>query len=207
MPYLITISTYGTHLPGDRRGSTDRHYGRLPPASGLRHYAQSIAKEPPFLLDTPQSRRQVKEAILNVCQHREWRLLALHVRTTHLHAIVSAPISPEKIIATWKAYATRTLKTTNQRDHFWTRGADIRHIHNEGLPAALHYVLRNQGNPMEIHDATTPSNGCTEAGAAGKTESPPPLAPRTSPRRQSGGALTGSAKFSENKTTRKPLTF
>ena len=27
MPYLLTFSTYGSYLPGDSRGSTDRHIG------------------------------------------------------------------------------------------------------------------------------------------------------------------------------------
>ena len=35
MAYFATFSTYGTHLPGDARGSTDRNAGRIQGQSAL----------------------------------------------------------------------------------------------------------------------------------------------------------------------------
>ena len=40
-------------------------------------------------------RNTVLAAIQEVCAHRGWRLLAAHVRTTHVHTVVEAEVPPE----------------------------------------------------------------------------------------------------------------
>ena len=92
----------------------------------------------------------VRDAIVNVCEFRKWLLYALHVRTNHVHLIVEADTSPSRIFNDWKAYATRALNNPG-RIH-WSHGGSARSIQTpDGLTRAMHYVLRSQGDPMEIY--------------------------------------------------------
>ena len=57
--------------------------------------------QPPYYLD--QTRRDaVLKVIQEVCGHRGWGLLAAHVRSNHVHAVVEAEIPPERVMnETW----------------------------------------------------------------------------------------------------------
>jgi REP element-mobilizing transposase RayT len=62
----------------------------------------------PYNLD--QIRRDaVLEAIQEVCRQRGWSLLAVHVRSNHVHAVVQAEVPPERVMNDFKAYASRRL--------------------------------------------------------------------------------------------------
>ena len=64
--------------------------------------------QPPYHLD--QIRRDaVLQAIQEVCGHRGWTLLAAHVRSNHVHAVVETETRPERIMSDFKAYASRRL--------------------------------------------------------------------------------------------------
>ncbi len=154
MAHFLTFSTYGTHLPGDERGSTDRHQGRLRAGyPAFEEFAARVMPEPAFRLEDAADRQSVVAAILEVCRHREWRLLALHVRVTHVHGLVQAElVSPARVMGDWKAYSSRQLKARwPDRRHFWTRGGDTRSVRNE-VDGVRMYILSSQGEPMEIYD-------------------------------------------------------
>ena len=51
----------------------------------------------------------VLQALREVCLHRGWSLLAAHVRTNHVHAIVESEVPPEKVMNDFKSYASRDL--------------------------------------------------------------------------------------------------
>ena len=61
-----------------------------------------------YLLDE-QGRAAVLAALRSHCAHRGWGLLAAHVRSNHVHAVVEAEVRPEKIMNEFKAYASREL--------------------------------------------------------------------------------------------------
>ena len=44
-----------------------------------------------------------------MCDHRERALLALNVRTNHVHGVVTAMCKPEPVLGALKACATRAL--------------------------------------------------------------------------------------------------
>ena len=120
--YLITFVCYGTHLHGDT-GTVDRRHN-LPGSRVLERNPERAATEAehmdqkPYLLD-PIRRTAVLESLREVCLHRGWNLLAAHVRTTHVHAIVEAESKPEKIMNDFKSYASRSLNrlgATRQRE-------------------------------------------------------------------------------------------
>ena len=77
-----------------------------------------------------------------------------HVRTTYLHIVVDAEVTPERILQACKAYATRTLKGLHEvpNHKYWTRSGDIRRLHaGKALASAIHYVLNGQGTQMEVY--------------------------------------------------------
>ena len=145
--YLLTFSTYGTHLPGDARGSHDRHTGPRAAALRLEDYALSLMREVSFELNDPTDRQLVHDAIAAVCAQKGWPLEALHVRTTHVHLIVATDGPPERALQACKAFATRALKSAHpDRERFWTRSGNIRRLpDHQALEQAIRYVRDGQG--------------------------------------------------------------
>ena len=110
---FITFTTYGTWLHGDDRGSVDRDhniYGtpHLEPDLERQKFDSHRMKGKPFKMEK-QDRIIVLDTIKEVCQYRKWHLHAAHIRPTHVHIIVSANKEPEKIMTTFKSYASRAL--------------------------------------------------------------------------------------------------
>jgi REP element-mobilizing transposase RayT len=160
---LITFVCYGTWLPG-QAGALDREHnqygGRLPePDLILEAKADSMRKQPAHLLD--EARRSiVLQAIQEVCSHRDWTLLAAHVRTNHVHAIVDANKSPEHVMNVFKAYASRALNQTlgdGAGRNRWARHGSTRYLFTrEALSKAIHYVVFEQGEAMAVFEGSAP---------------------------------------------------
>jgi len=98
--YLITFSTYGSHLHGDPRGSVDPKNNQpgsrmLGPRPGLERNAMT---QSPYLLDD-RSRPLVLESIVRVCELCGWRLLAAHARSNHVHVVVDVECHPDTAAA------------------------------------------------------------------------------------------------------------
>ena len=62
----------------------------------------------PYVLDQA-GRAVVLAAIQRHCAHRGWNLLAAHVRSNHVHAVVETEARPERIMNEFKSYASREL--------------------------------------------------------------------------------------------------
>ncbi|HVS21962.1 MAG TPA: transposase [Pyrinomonadaceae bacterium] len=112
--YLITFGTYGTWMHGEDRGSIDRQhnvYGTpgLEP-NRYRKQAETRQLKHPLLLK-PARRKAVEAAIREVCHVRRYDLLAVNVKTNHVHAVIAAARMPEPIVEALKAYATRKLRS------------------------------------------------------------------------------------------------
>ena len=54
-------------------------------------------------------RRAVLKSLTERCAQREWGLLAAHVRTNHVHAVLNAEPRPERVMNDLKSYASRRL--------------------------------------------------------------------------------------------------
>src|SRR5262249_55441915 len=93
LAYFITFRCYGTWLHGDQRGSIDRFHNQykspyIPPnEKWLAHNEQKLKGEA-VILNAAQ-REAVEKAIREVCQHRNWLLMAINVRTNHIHTVVA----------------------------------------------------------------------------------------------------------------------
>jgi REP element-mobilizing transposase RayT len=153
--YLITFSCYGTWMHGAESGSVDRHHHirgspLLAPNPGRSTREASLMTDLPFQLSA-FDRGLVLAAIAEVCRHRDWALVATHVRSTHVHVVVQGATSPERMMQAFKAYASRKLGTRRKR---WTRHGSTRYLWNEDdVKAAVRYVLEGQGKPMATYCA------------------------------------------------------
>ena len=161
LAYFISFRTYGTWLHGDPRGSVDRRkhnkYGtpKIAPKLRLVNAEHAQLKHPPFRLDAYQ-RPLVEEAIREVCEHRGYRLLAINVRTNHVHTVVSAQRKPEPILQAFQAYATRKLREKGLLPRTvkpWSRHGSTPYLWKEKHVArAIDYVLNGQGHDLPSFD-------------------------------------------------------
>ena len=93
MAVMVTCTTYGVWLRGDRRGYVDR--GRVLPADPeLRARDAARLKHRPYTFP-PERLFDTAEAIGRALVEREGqRVLALTLQTWHLHVLVAASASP-----------------------------------------------------------------------------------------------------------------
>jgi REP element-mobilizing transposase RayT len=104
----------------------------------------------PFLLDAPR-RDAVVEAITAVAMRNGWQLHALNVRTNHAHAVVTATVTPERVLNAFKAWSTgrmSRLSLIQRGRRVWTRHGSTRYVWDErSLDAVIQYVDEAQGPP------------------------------------------------------------
>jgi REP element-mobilizing transposase RayT len=116
-------------------------------------HERDLMDQPAYLLNPPD-RGAVLNAIREVCLHRHWLLLAAHIRTTHVHAVVDADAKPEKVMNTFKSYASRRLNEMTGEDtdrKRWSRhGSTLWLRDRENVAAAIRYVVDGQGKPMAV---------------------------------------------------------
>ena len=156
LAFMITLRAYGTWLHGDRRGSVDRFHNRygtpgLPPDPLRAKYERQLLKTPPVKLSAKR-RAAVCRVIRETCEVRNWRLLALNVRSNHVHSVVSANCHSKKVRSALKANATRTMRESGcwESDRSpWSGGGSRRFIWTEQeLIEAIDYVLHGQGDEL-----------------------------------------------------------
>ena len=138
-------------MHGDKRGSVDKRHNRYGTAflgqNCTRQIKElSILKNPPLEL-TPTLRQAVLRAILGVCEVRKWFAYAVHVRSNHVHIVVSGKEKPEKMMADFKSYATRAIKIKRNNNKqkfikkFWTNHGSTKYLWTkESLVSAIRYV-------------------------------------------------------------------
>jgi hypothetical protein len=104
--YLITWVCYGAWLPGQEGAvpRTQNTFGTRLPETGIARELLSKRRmtQEPYLLDSVR-RQVVLNSLKEVCCHRSWTLLATHVRTNHVHLVVTGNCKPESIMITLKA--------------------------------------------------------------------------------------------------------
>ena len=156
LAYFISFRAYGTWLHGDKRGSIDRFHNQygspyIPPNDLWYRYNKQQLKANPLILGAPE-RNCVKTAIRETCEIRKWELLALNVRTNHVHTVVTANRDPNIVLNAFKANATRELREKDLWPYEfspWVRKGSKRKLWNErSVAMAIDYVLYGQGNDL-----------------------------------------------------------
>ncbi len=153
LAYMITFHTYGTWLHGTHRGSIvrARNVPGTPILDGDSDWERERFKSQrcvAFVLGTGQ-RSVVDRTIREVCAHRNWELFELNVRTNHVHVVVNASKSPERVMNDFKAYATRRMRETGLlalEQVVWARHGSTRYLWNDrSVALACEYVREGQG--------------------------------------------------------------
>lgn len=122
---------------------------------GLHRSAQELMKGSPIYLDLEKA-----EAVLAQFQetagHRGWTLLAVSIMANHFHMVVevSGDPAPRKVLADFKAYASRKLNRTYGKPlakKWWTEKGSKRKLpDNRAIADGIHYVLYKQPNPLVV---------------------------------------------------------
>ena len=161
LAYLVTFRCYGTWLHGDERGAIDRRRNQysspyIPPNPNWHSYNVRQLKQSPVTL-SPLQRRSVERAVHETCKFRDWELLALNVRTNHVHALVhTGTLAPERVLNALKANATRQMRQDGHWPHEhspWADRGSRRYIWTEvGIERATEYVVNDQDGEMPEFD-------------------------------------------------------
>jgi REP element-mobilizing transposase RayT len=155
--YFITFSCYGTHLHGSAAGSVDRRHNvpgtRWIEPDPHRELAETNRMTAAQYILARGARSTVLESFRKSCAIKGWLLCAAHVRSTHVHLVVSSPETPERVMAYMKHYASRALNRQNgERRRRWTSHGSTRWLWEPGnVDRAIDYVLHQQGVPMAVH--------------------------------------------------------
>ena len=151
---FLTWTCYGTWLHGDERGSVDDDHRvcgspfKLQDTQRERDESRRL-RNPPVALDAA-ARQIVHATIVAHCAYRRWVILALNVRSNHVHLVVEyGGVPPETMLAQFKAWTTRRLREARLFGPgavIWTHHGSTRYLWNrEGTKAAVEYVTDAQG--------------------------------------------------------------
>jgi REP element-mobilizing transposase RayT len=154
LAYFLTWTTYGTRLHGDARGTVDRAHNRVG-TPFLEHNprreaaATDRSRQSAFVLTT-EARDIVNQAIRDHAAKRAWDILALNIRTNHVHVVVNCRGShpPELAARQFKSWGTRRLIASGlatPQTRLWTDHASTRYIDSaDSLMSAIDYVANRQ---------------------------------------------------------------
>jgi REP element-mobilizing transposase RayT len=111
---------------------------------GARTDSRESMAQPPYVMRSAGERQVVRDAIVSLCRQRGWRLLALHVRTNHVHAVVNADRDPGRVMSDMKSRASRELTRAGFDDatrRRWTRHGSTLHLFAAGFVEHLRVGL------------------------------------------------------------------
>jgi REP element-mobilizing transposase RayT len=155
LAYLITVTTYGTWLPGDPRGWNVQRPKRPPigargPSPQLEASTQSRMKGDAVLL-TKEMRLVVERVIRLACETAGWSLISVAVRSNHFHVLVAAGATAAQVLSRVKGCATRGLRRSGYLEdagRIWTRQGSTRYLWSKkSVIQAQYYVEVIQDDP------------------------------------------------------------
>ena len=165
LAYFITFSTYGTWLPGTDKGagSVDRAHNQhlspfIDPDPERADYIYDRMDQPVYVMDAFR-RAIVCQAIIDLCLEKVWKLHATHVRSNHVHSVVTAERDAGRLMSDLKARASRELNSAGidpvDRKR-WTRHGSTLHLFDvETVGAKVRYTVDDQGERMSFFDSRT----------------------------------------------------
>lgn len=123
--YMITWTTYGSWLQGDKRGYVKN--GTILPANDkLKSANQKQQKFQMVKLDSSQ-KYTVRKAILQEAQKINQKILAIAVCSNHVHIVAKVSSeSIEQIVHRYKRLSTFVLRKAGLSGKIWSAGFDKR---------------------------------------------------------------------------------
>jgi len=138
--YMITFTTYGTWLQGDKRGFVKN--GKI--FAGNQSLAdsnkQNLSKNPVRLLK--KHRSIAAKAIFEKAGRLNQKIRALTVCSNHVHLVVDyVPVPVDKVVSHYKNAAQAALRKAGLAGRVWTKGFDKRYCFDEqALESRIDYV-------------------------------------------------------------------
>ena len=143
--YMVTWTTYGSWLQGDKRGFV-RDGQTLQGDERMLRLCKNSQKGTTVKLKK-EEKTVVKTAILNEAERIGQKLHALVVCSNHVH-IAARPCdkSIERIVSMYKSAATRALRYYGRGEKIWTKSFDKRFCFTEDDFNAKIAYIRNHEN-------------------------------------------------------------
>jgi len=165
--WLLTWTTYGTWLPGGRRGfvgnvrvaggAQETHNTFATPYDGdmdrLEQWTRNRMTGEPVALTTADALAMIDQ-YQETARIRKWDFVAASVMFNHTHILVGMPsvADPDTALETLKGWATRAIKKhrpTPPNGTFWTvKGSARKRKDERAIRAGVVYVMRKQPNPL-----------------------------------------------------------
>jgi REP element-mobilizing transposase RayT len=144
--YMLTWTTYGSWLQGDRRGYV-KDGKILDAAPALENSNRDNLNSPPVSLNSEQ-RNLVKVAVHNEAEKLHQKILAFTVRKSHVHLVVDCNfLSASSAVSHYKNAARLLLQSNGFIGKLWTRGYSVRYCFDDAqLSAVINYVNKHD-NP------------------------------------------------------------
>jgi REP element-mobilizing transposase RayT len=138
--YMLTWTTYGTWLQGDKRRYVKK--GQTFPANEelLKANKESQASETVRL--SPQQKKLVHNAIINEAERIGQKIFAIAVYSNHVHLVGEYTPKPiADIVAYYKKAGRLALKENGTVGKVWTKGYDKRYCFDQKtLQQEIQYV-------------------------------------------------------------------
>jgi len=148
--YMITWTTYGSWLQGDKRGFVKK--GKIHPSnqSLANSNKQKLSKNPVKLSKT--HRQIVRNAIFEKANQLNQKIYALSVSSNHVHIVaeyIPKPIG--SVVTHYKNSAQVALRKVGLTERIWTKGFDKRYCFDrQTLKSRIDYV--NSHNKNSYHN-------------------------------------------------------
>ena len=138
--YMITWTTYGSWLQGDKRGYVKDGKILLKNDALLKSNLKRL-KNPPTRLETEHC-AIVRRAILKKAKEIRQRIYAIAVCSNHVHIVAERTNeSIEKVVSFYENAARLALRSNDFIGRIWTKGFDKRFCFNQQeLQSNIKYV-------------------------------------------------------------------
>ena len=156
LAYFLTIRTYGTWLHGDVRGSVDR-WNNVPgtplaEADEVRERCAAGRMKQEAKVFGARAKELIEKTVTELCAFRGWHLFAVNMRSNHLHVVVEAQVSAERVMGDVRARTTRRLREEGlmgAEEKPWAVHGSTPHLWTpEELMGAIDYVRNRQGGAL-----------------------------------------------------------
>jgi REP element-mobilizing transposase RayT len=161
--WLLTWTTYGSWLPGDRRGPVARTRdgpgswrptnvpgtSPAPMNAGLLASARRLMRGPPVRLGSGDA-RVLDGQLRETASIRGWTLLAVAIMANHVHIVVGVRCDPEPsaLLRDFKAWGSRALSRHAGRPEsgtWWTASGSAPRLQTDAnIVGAVEYVRRQE---------------------------------------------------------------
>ena len=147
---MLTWTTYGTWLQGDRRGYV-KNAEVLPADEYLYRANQKQMKFKPVRLSRKQQ-AIVMETILGIANKAEQKIFALAVASNHLHLLLEpAGVPFGRVVSRYKNTARKAIEAEGFNGQLWTKGFDKRYCNSkEELINKIQYIANHKNSVIFV---------------------------------------------------------